>query len=179
VTPEATQVQLKLIAEVTSLLTAATIPHWLFGGWAVDFLVGEVTRPHSDIEFAVWRSDFPAVRRLLRRQGYADQGVEFTQEAANLRKNGQLLRLIFIERNERGEVVTPGPWSDWPWPDGSFGGARGRLGDIELPVVSPQGQLDTKDNYHRHPAGRPLRPKDRADLEHLRRLVDKGQVGAS
>ncbi len=177
-TPEATQVQLKLIAEVTSLLTAATIPHWLFGGWAVDFLVGEVTRPHSDVEFAVWRSDFSSVRSLLERRGYTEQAGDSSPEAVNLRKSGQVVRFIFIERNQRGEVITPGPWSDWPWPEGSFGGVRGRLGSIELPVVSIQGQIDTKENYHRHPAGGPLRPKDRADLEHLRRLADKGQVTA-
>jgi hypothetical protein len=175
----AAEVQLKLIAEVTSLLTAADMRHWLFGGWAVDFLVGEVTRPHSDVEFAVWRSDFPAVRSLLKRRGYVEQEVDFPQEADNFSKSGQLVRLIFIERNETGEVVTPGRWNDWPWPDGSFGGARGRLGDVELPVVSVQGQLDTKENYHRHPAGRPLREKDRGDLQHLRRLADNGQVRAS
>lgn len=178
-TPQAAEVQLKLVAEVTSLLTTAGISHWLFGGWAIDFLVGEVTRPHTDIEFAVWRSDFPAVRSLLERQGYIEQEVASPEEAANLHKNGELVRLIFIERNERRELITPGRWSDWPWPDGSFGGARGRLGDIELPVVSIEGQLDTKENYHRHPAGEPLREKDRADLEHLRRLVDKGHVAAS
>lgn len=49
--------QLKAIADVNSVLDCARIDHWLFGGWAVDFYVGSVTRPHDDVDIAVWQSD--------------------------------------------------------------------------------------------------------------------------
>jgi hypothetical protein len=45
-----TAIQILLIAELTSCLYAASIPHWLFGGWVVDFLAGEITRPHHDLQ---------------------------------------------------------------------------------------------------------------------------------
>lgn len=37
-------------------------PWCVAGGWAVDLFLGEQTRPHSDLEIAVSRSDFPQVR---------------------------------------------------------------------------------------------------------------------
>jgi hypothetical protein len=35
------------------------------GGWAIDLFLGEVTRPHGDLEIAVLRWDLGAVRRQL------------------------------------------------------------------------------------------------------------------
>ena len=49
---DSTAVQLTLIGEVSQTLSQAHIPHWLFGGWSVDFHVGSVTREHGDIEFS-------------------------------------------------------------------------------------------------------------------------------
>ena len=53
--------QLVALGRVHELLQREGIEYWLFGGWAVDFYVGSVTRPHDDIDIAVWRS--PARRR--------------------------------------------------------------------------------------------------------------------
>jgi hypothetical protein len=44
--------QLSVLRDVTGLLRSRTFDHWLFGGWAVDFYVGKVTRPHGDIDLA-------------------------------------------------------------------------------------------------------------------------------
>ena len=58
-------VQLGLIREIHEALTARSIPHWLGGGWALDFLLGEVLRVHSDIDWAIWKSDASAVTTCL------------------------------------------------------------------------------------------------------------------
>ena len=53
------------------LESAATVmrnysrPWWVAGGWAVDLFLGEVTRPHADIDIAVLRRDQDALRRHL------------------------------------------------------------------------------------------------------------------
>ena len=44
--------QLSDIAEFARLFEDAALDYWLFGGWAVDFHVGEVTRAHGDIDRA-------------------------------------------------------------------------------------------------------------------------------
>ena len=43
----------------------AGIAYWLFGGWAVDFYAGRITRPHVDVDIAVWLDDVPRIAALL------------------------------------------------------------------------------------------------------------------
>src|SRR3990167_7415680 len=45
---------------------------WLDGGWGVDALLGEQTRPHSDVDIVIQQQDVPKLRELLERQGYQD-----------------------------------------------------------------------------------------------------------
>src|SRR5215813_9682224 len=51
---EQASLQLSALAEVTESLQKAAIDYWLFGGWAVDFYVGSVTRLHDDVDLAIW-----------------------------------------------------------------------------------------------------------------------------
>jgi hypothetical protein len=62
--------QLSDIGEIGRLFDRAGIDHWLFGGWAVDFYVGEVTRAHEDIDLAVWLRDRLAIGGLLSADGW-------------------------------------------------------------------------------------------------------------
>ena len=41
------------VARIVAYLESAGIRIWLDGGWGVDALVGEETRPHSDLDAAV------------------------------------------------------------------------------------------------------------------------------
>ena len=43
--------------QVLSLLAGFGMPWWVAGGWAVDLFIGRLTRPHKDIEIAVFRHD--------------------------------------------------------------------------------------------------------------------------
>ena len=45
---------------------------WLDGGWGVDALLGEQTRPHGDLDIVIQQKDVPRLRRLLESQGYRD-----------------------------------------------------------------------------------------------------------
>lgn len=45
---------------------------WLDGGWAVDALLGEQTRPHEDLDIVIQQKDVPKLRKLLEAQGYKD-----------------------------------------------------------------------------------------------------------
>jgi hypothetical protein len=49
-------------SELAARLNGAPVPWAVAGGWALDVWHGEQTRPHEDIEFAVPRGDFPALR---------------------------------------------------------------------------------------------------------------------
>lgn len=46
------------------------IPVWLTGGWGVDALLGEQTRPHKDLDVIVLLDDVARMRELLGCDGY-------------------------------------------------------------------------------------------------------------
>lgn len=169
---DAAAVPLALIGEIASLLESHGIAVWLFGGWAVDFLVGRVTRRHSDIDLAVQLDDGERAVRLLAGRGYLLRHP-LEEERAVLTKHGEQVDLYYVTTNHRGEAICPGKWAFWPWPPGSFGDLVGRLGDVTCRVVSLEAQLDGKESYHRH-TGTPLRPKDLADIDILRELRPPG-----
>lgn len=54
------------------LLARHRIEVFLDGGWAVDALLGEQTRPHNDLDIALQHKDVPQVRALLEARGYKE-----------------------------------------------------------------------------------------------------------
>jgi Aminoglycoside-2''-adenylyltransferase len=56
--------QLAALEELHRLLERHGIQYWLFGGWAVDFHAGTVTRPHDDLDLAVWLEDYDRIAAL-------------------------------------------------------------------------------------------------------------------
>ena len=50
---------------IRSLLHGFDRPWWVAGGWAVDLCVGRLTRPHKDIEIALFRNDQSALQEHL------------------------------------------------------------------------------------------------------------------
>ena len=51
--------------QVCALLRAFDRPWWVAGGWAVDLFLGRRTRPHKDIEIALYRHDQSALQEHL------------------------------------------------------------------------------------------------------------------
>ncbi|MFG3696741.1 nucleotidyltransferase domain-containing protein [Micromonospora sp. NPDC047620] len=62
--------QLDGIAELAGLASTAGVEVWLRGGWAMDFHLGEVTRPHVDVDWYCWRADAERLAGLLRAHGW-------------------------------------------------------------------------------------------------------------
>src|SRR5512139_3613875 len=52
------------------LLETAGILVWLTGGWGIDALLGEQTRPHKDLDIIMLLDDVVRMRELLGRAGY-------------------------------------------------------------------------------------------------------------
>lgn len=51
-------------------LTGSGIPVLLCGGWGVDALLGEQTRPHKDLDMLILLDDARRLREILSREGY-------------------------------------------------------------------------------------------------------------
>jgi lincosamide nucleotidyltransferase A/C/D/E len=62
------------------LLNQHNIEIFLDGGWGVDALLGEQTRPHADLDIALAHKDVPQVRALLEARGYKDVPRDDTWE---------------------------------------------------------------------------------------------------
>jgi aminoglycoside-2''-adenylyltransferase len=62
--------QLRTIGSLHSYFAKQSIDYWLFGGWAVDFHAGRVTRHHEDVDVAVWQSDLRRIRADLEANGW-------------------------------------------------------------------------------------------------------------
>ena len=60
------------VVDLYTELNAHGIVIWLDGGWGVDALLGEQTRPHSDVDIVIQHKDVPRMRELLKAQGFAD-----------------------------------------------------------------------------------------------------------
>jgi hypothetical protein len=118
--------QLSALARVDELLGGAGIDYWLFGGWAVDFYAGGVTRPHDDVDIAVSLDDHPRIAELLRDEGWVHAPEPDEDGGTGYERAGVRLELTFVE------CV--------PWPPDSLGadvaeldGVRARL--ISLPAL--------------------------------------------
>ena len=61
------------------LLADHHIEVWLDGGWGIDALVGEQTRPHSDLDIAVRHDDVEELRTIMSARGYEPVERDDTQ----------------------------------------------------------------------------------------------------
>ena len=60
------------VVEIVELLMRNGISLHVDGGWGVDALLGEQTRPHADVDIAVQHKDVPKLRELLGARGYRE-----------------------------------------------------------------------------------------------------------
>ena len=62
----------KTVVEIVKFLIADDIDVVVDGGWGVDALLGEQTRPHNDLDIAIPHKDVPKLRQLLTEKGFAE-----------------------------------------------------------------------------------------------------------
>jgi Aminoglycoside-2''-adenylyltransferase len=164
---DASKRQLAHLKEAHDLLKAAGIPHWLAGGWAIDFLVGRVTRQHSDVDFAIWKDDWLRVEALLLAHDFAPRANKFPDETGRLVHKGTHFEFYLLQKNTAGDIFVGGRWTDWPFPDQCWS-ATGCLQGLHVPVMSPNNLLDGKRRWPDQEHGSPLREKDQQDIDILR-----------
>ena len=58
------------VMEIIDALEAADVPVWVNGGWGVDALIGEQTRPHDDLDVFIPSAYVEASQQALRPLGF-------------------------------------------------------------------------------------------------------------
>lgn len=156
--------QLAVLAELHALLQRHGIAYWLFGGWAVDFHVGRVTRPHGDLDVAVWSDDRTHLVDLLARQGWVHTPEAGEDGATCYARGGVRLEVAFLARDGRGRVYTPLRDGRAEWPDDAFGDAMLELLNVSAHVISLPALIADKSEVRDNPLSN---VKDRADVASL------------
>jgi hypothetical protein len=159
--------QLDAIRDVVAAFDEAGIDYWLFGGWAVDFHLGRVTREHDDIDVAIWLDDMPRIEPVLASCGWDDLHDPDVDGGKAFGRDGVRLELTYLHRDPDGSIYTP-----------LLDGTRGRwtgetladdveaLEGVRASVVSRSGLMRMK----QHDRGAQYQARDAADYEALRGL---------
>jgi len=158
------QALLVALDSIEKLLDAHGIESWLFGGWAVDFHVGRVSRAHDDLDLAVWVEDHERIARLLVADGWTHAPEEGEDGYTGYERDGVRLELAFVEHGEDGRIYTPLEDGRSAWPEGAFGEDVAELRGVRARVISLRALRADKSEAHGDPR---VAAKDRADLETL------------
>jgi hypothetical protein len=158
--------QLNALAELHQLLDGSAIDYWLFGGWAVDFHAGAVSRDHADLDIAVWAADRDRIAQLLGAAGWTLEADESAHGYVAYARGAVVLEIAFLARDSAGEVYTPLADGRAPWPSGAFGDDVLELCGVRARVIGRAALLAEKSEVRDDPA---VAAKDRADVETLER----------
>jgi hypothetical protein len=160
--------QLAALAETAALLEAAGIDYWLFGGWAVDFWVGAVTRAHDDLDVAVWLADLPRIRALLADAGWRHAPHADEDGGTGFERGGVRLELTYLVRDGEGRTAIPFRDGLAVWAAGGFAGDAGVLGGVRSRLMARTALAGGKSVPRDDPDDA---AKDDADFRALSRLA--------
>jgi hypothetical protein len=156
--------QLAALAELHETLGGQGIDYWLFGGWAVDFHTGAVSRAHDDVDLAVWADDRERVAAALADAGWRLAADESAHGYVVHARAAVTLEIAFLARGAGGEVYTPLTDGRAPWPVGAFGDDVRELRGVRARVIGRAALVAEKSEVRDDPA---VAAKDRADVATL------------
>jgi hypothetical protein len=162
--------QLAVLARLHGLLDGNEIEYWVFGGWAVDFHAGSISRAHDDLDVAVWAKDAARVDELLKADGWRHTPESGEDGYTSYQLDAVKLEVAFIASDRTGSVYTPlreGGRSVWP--EATFGSDLAELRGVRARVVTRRALLTDKSEIRKDPV---VAEKDRADVKTLSRLAN-------
>src|SRR5436305_1752421 len=117
------------------MLDNAGLDYWLFGGWAVDFHVARVTRPHGDIDLAVWLRQASEIGALLVARGWKHSPAADEDGGTGYERDGVRVELTFLEEGDDGEVLIAFRGGTAMWSSRPFGSEVRELAGSKARVV--------------------------------------------
>ena len=159
--------QLAAFAQTHELLTRSDIDYWLFGGWAVDFHAGSITRVHDDVDVAVWLDDRDRIARLLEAEGWSHAPEPDEDGGTGYERDGVRLELTFLVPSDGGEVYIPLHAGGVLWSDESMSTDLAELSGVRARVLGLAALKRGKSRSREDPVEA---AKDRADFATLSQL---------
>lgn len=158
-------------AEIVASLQGAQIRFWIIGGWGIDALVREQTRPHHDLDLLVVVADLPQLDVWLRASGFTRayeweenanatiDGTDWDTAFVAVHADGRELDIHAIRSDGvHGELVTDDPWelpADWA--------GFGRIAGQQVPCATANAQRAMHEGYE-------LPETHRSDLRRIHHL---------
>ena len=129
------------VVEVLDWLDEAGIDAWLDGGWAVDAILGEQTRPHADVDLIVKVDDLPELRRTLEGQGFAEVPGGTDSNFVLGDAQGRVVDVHAVRIDEAGDgIYRMADGSAWIFPAAGFAG-RGRIDGRDVRCLTADVQM--------------------------------------
>jgi lincosamide nucleotidyltransferase A/C/D/E len=129
------------LLSLLQLFELATLETWLDGGWGVDALLGEQTRPHKDVDLLVGVTDLPKLDGLLGSRGFARRPDGTPSNYVLADSHGVEVDIHAIEFDSRGDgLYRMSDGNIWVYPAAGFSG-RGMVGGVEVRCLSPEAQV--------------------------------------
>ena len=129
--------------------------------------MGSVTRPHDDIDFAVWRDDLPRIRELLAAHEWRHAPEPDEDGGTGYERHGVRVELTFLVRDADGEIFIPLRDRRASWSADALGYDVRELLGVQVRVIS----LATLIHGKSAPRDEPEEAaKDRADYRVLSEL---------
>ena len=126
------------VLDLLAQLKARDIPVWLDGGWAVDALLGEQTRPHDDLDFVARLDDSARIEQVLSGHSYvlAAGGPPLSFELVD--GEGHQVDVHPASFTPSGDgVYRMAKGEDWIYPAEAFAGV-GRILGREVPCLTAE-----------------------------------------
>jgi lincosamide nucleotidyltransferase A/C/D/E len=148
---------LSLYKELESLGAAI----WIDGGWGVDALLGDETRPHSDLDIAIQQKDVTTLCSLLQSRGYREIKLEEARpwNFVLADASGREIDFHVIVIDEKGDGIYGPPENDEKYPAAALTGTGSILGQT-VRCISPEWAV----KFH---SGYKLKEKDFLDVSAL------------
>lgn len=149
------------VLELLDALEAASLRVWVDGGWGVDALLGEQTRPHADLDIVLSDDDGQNLRVALSAMGFRQQPGGTDTKFIVADDRGREVDVYLARFDQRGYGLFELPDGRiWPFPPLAFAG-QGRIGNREVRCLS----VDAQVQCHAH--GYEPKEKDLRDMERI------------
>lgn len=151
------------VLEVVGALERAGVRVWLDGGWGVDALLGEQTRPHDDLDVVIALDDAPATQAALAGRGFGVSEEELPTRFVLRDRHDRRIDFHTVAFDaEGGGVQRLQDGSPWHYPPESFFG-EGRVAGVAVPCLTAEVQVLAHLGYE----------PDATDRHDMRLLVER------
>src|SRR5262249_33186431 len=146
----------KDVVVIVRLLEQAHCPVWIDGGWGVDALLGEQTRPHADLDLAIALANVPDAKDILTNMlgyGIAQDELPTRLELRDSQdRRIDLHPVVFDKQGNGRQQLQDGSWGIYSSSglagSGSIGGYAVRCLNPELQLRFHVGYEPDEDDRH-------------------------------